>query len=48
MLSEEKQSLSSGEIALTALKDLQTGNSNILLLDEWDANLSVENRAIID
>lgn len=48
MLREAQLSLSSGEIALAALKDLQLQNSGILLLDEWDANLSAENRAILD
>ncbi len=48
MLREAQLSLSSGEVALAALKDLQSVNCNILLLDEWDANLSAENRAILD
>jgi len=48
MLHETQLSLSTGEIALAALKDLQSSNCDILLLDEWDANLSAENRAVLD
>jgi len=48
MLQEAQLSLSTGEIALASLKDLQSSNCDILLLDEWDANLSTENRAAMD
>lgn len=48
MLREAQLSLSTGEIALASLKDLQSSNCDILLLDEWDANLSAENRATVD
>lgn len=48
MLHEAQLGLSTGEIALASLKDLQSSNCDILLLDEWDANLSVENRVAID
>lgn len=48
MLPETGRSLSTGEIALASLSDLQASNCNILLLDEWDANLSAENRAVLD
>lgn len=48
MLREAQLGLSSGEIALNSLKDLQLENNKILLLDEWDANLSPENRIILD
>ncbi len=48
MLSGSKPSRSSGEIALNALLDLEKEPFNILLLDEWDANLSAENRSVFD
>lgn len=48
MLREPQQSLSTGEIALAVLNDLQSSDCNILLLDEWDANLSAENRKSLD
>lgn len=49
MLNEKRTSLSTGEAALSALKDLQTkDNSSMLFLDEWDANLSAENRQVLD
>lgn len=48
VLAEDKLSLSTGETALSAFKDLQLEKSNILLLDEWDANLSHENRHELD
>lgn len=48
MLREAQLSLSTGEVALAALKDLQLDSCNVLLLDEWDANLSLENRTIVD
>lgn len=48
MLRDDRLSLSSGEVALSALKDLQSENCGILLIDEWDANLSAENREILD
>lgn len=48
MLCDDHLIFSSGEIALAALKDLQTENYGILLLDEWDANLSAENRETLD
>ncbi len=48
ILREAQFSISTGEIALASLKELQSSNCDILLLDEWDANLSAENRAIID
>jgi ABC-type transport system involved in cytochrome bd biosynthesis fused ATPase/permease subunit len=48
MLQQSQLSLSTGETALAALKDLGSANCDVLLLDEWDANLSPENRTIID
>ncbi len=48
MLREAQLSLSTGEIALAALKDLEKENNGILFLDEWDANLSAENRVVLD
>jgi ABC-type transport system involved in cytochrome bd biosynthesis fused ATPase/permease subunit len=45
---QHQLSLSSGEIALASLKELQSSNCDVLLLDEWDANLSAENKAIVD
>lgn len=48
MLREAQLGLSTGEIALLALNDLQSDNTQILLLDEWDANLSAKNRAILN
>jgi ABC-type transport system involved in cytochrome bd biosynthesis fused ATPase/permease subunit len=44
-LAEEGGSLSSGEAALSALRCAAASTSPVLLLDEWDANLSPENRA---
>lgn len=48
MVCETQLSLSTGEIALASLKDLQESNCKILLLDEWDANLSFDNRVVVD
>ncbi len=48
MVQEAQLSLSSGELALAALKDIQRAQEPILFLDEWDANLSRENRLLID
>lgn len=48
MLRDAQLTLSTGEIALAVMKDLQSETVKILLLDEWDANLSAENRAILD
>jgi ABC-type bacteriocin/lantibiotic exporter with double-glycine peptidase domain len=42
MLVRDRISLSSGEIIVTAMEDLQSKSCGILLLDEWDANLSPE------
>lgn len=47
-LSKSQLSLSSGEIALAALEDLKTERYPILLLDEWDGNLSPQNRASLN
>ncbi|WP_059359584.1 ABC transporter ATP-binding protein/permease [Parachlamydia acanthamoebae] len=41
-------SLSSGEIALSALTDLKDEQYSILMLDEWDANLSTKNRSAFE
>jgi len=48
MLQEAQLNLSTGEIALASLKDIQSSNCSILLLDEWDANLSAENLFAVD
>ena len=48
MLGEVSSTLSSGETALTALEYLRKEPHAILLLDEWDANLSPENRLAMD
>ena len=48
MLKEAQLCLSSGEIALAALNDLQSEKYSVFLLDEWDANLSANNRAALD
>ncbi len=48
MLQENKLGLSTGEIALAALNDVKLEKCGVLLLDEWDANLSSENRNILD
>lgn len=47
-LCEAQLGLSSGEVALKALQELQTEDCKMLLLDEWDANLSSENRAVLN
>lgn len=41
-------SLSSGQAAMAFLKELHQDPARILLLDEWDANLSATNRALFD
>ncbi|MFV0340707.1 MAG: hypothetical protein ACK5MA_08820 [Parachlamydiaceae bacterium] len=48
MLCEMQLGLSTGEIALASLKDIQSSNCKVLLLDEWDANLSADKRATIN
>lgn len=48
MIQESQLGLSSGEIALAAIRDMQTGDHSFLLLDEWDANLSMKNREILN
>lgn len=48
ILQESQLKLSSGEITLAALNDINKQQCDILLLDEWDANLSIENRNILD
>ncbi len=45
ILQESRLKLSSGEAALYALQDTQKDSCKIILLDEWDANLSRENRS---
>ncbi len=47
-LHDTQVNLSSGELALETFKYLKELDSKILLLDEWDANLSMENRTILD
>jgi ABC-type bacteriocin/lantibiotic exporter with double-glycine peptidase domain len=46
-LGESTASLSSGEKALRALREAETCDARILLLDEWDANLSEDNRRLV-
>jgi len=48
ILSNVSASPSSGEIALAGLNELQVEDYKILLLDEWDANLSKDNKAHLD
>lgn len=43
-----QSTMSHGEKVLTALKSLFEGPHTVLLLDEWDANLSAENRNLLD
>jgi len=43
-LEEGDKPLSSGQRALSALRDLAASDAGVVLLDEWDANLSPENR----
>lgn len=46
MLNETQCNLSTGELAISALNDIKRFNEcQIVMLDEWDANLSLENRA---
>lgn len=42
-LVEAAKSLSSGQIAMSVLEDVARSGSQVLLIDEWDANLSNEN-----
>ncbi|MFZ0565028.1 MAG: hypothetical protein WAM28_02405 [Chlamydiales bacterium] len=48
MLPENQTHLSTGETALAIFHDIQSSDRRVLLLDEWDANLSKENRAILN
>jgi ABC-type transport system involved in cytochrome bd biosynthesis fused ATPase/permease subunit len=48
MLEDASSTLSSGETALAALEYLRKEPHTTLLLDEWDANLSPENRMAMD
>ena len=41
--SDSSSEFSSGQAMLSLLKDLEKNDAEILLLDEWDANLSDEN-----
>lgn len=47
-LHDSQVNLSSGELTLATFEHLKTLECKILLLDEWDANLSLENRSILD
>lgn len=44
-LSENTFAKSSGEVAIQALEDAGRDNARVILLDEWDANLSKENQS---
>lgn len=48
LILSKKGALSSGEVALAAFSDLLSEKCPYILLDEWDANLSAENRIILD
>ncbi|MGA8164278.1 MAG: hypothetical protein WB791_04535 [Waddliaceae bacterium] len=48
LLPENQSHLSTGETALAILHDIQSSDRRILLLDEWDANLSIENRILLN
>ncbi|MGK5594768.1 MAG: hypothetical protein ACSNEK_05345 [Parachlamydiaceae bacterium] len=48
ILKEPRFKLSSGEVTLKVLEDIKNEDCKVFLLDEWDANLSSENKAIID
>lgn len=47
-LNNSQVNLSSGELTLATFQHLRNVDCAILLLDEWDANLSMENRSILD
>ncbi|MGE5086192.1 MAG: hypothetical protein ACM3MG_07795 [Bacillota bacterium] len=47
-LSESVASKSSGEVALHAVRDALVDEARVILLDEWDANLSKDNHAKLD
>lgn len=47
-LSTATFSKSSGEVALCALEDATKDQARVILLDEWDANLSKENQLKLD
>jgi ABC-type transport system involved in cytochrome bd biosynthesis fused ATPase/permease subunit len=47
-LNDSQVTLSSGELTLAMFQNLKEVDCEILLLDEWDANLSMENRSILD
>lgn len=47
-LNDSQVNLSSGELTLTVFQHLKELNCKILLLDEWDANLSMENCSVLD
>jgi hypothetical protein len=45
-LNMDTRSFSSGELSMTCLNEIRNTNHSVFLLDEWDANLSPENRQI--
>lgn len=47
-LQDSQINLSSGELTLATFEYFKKVDCKILLLDEWDANLSMENRSILD
>lgn len=47
-LHDTQVNLSSGELTLAAFEQLKNHECKILLLDEWDANLSLENQSLLD
>jgi len=47
-LYDSQVNLSSGELTLAAFQHLKNVDCKILLLDEWDANLSIENLSLLD
>lgn len=44
----DTKNLSSGQQAINILKEVKNMNENIILLDEWDANLDTNNKEMID
>lgn len=48
ILKESRLKLSSGEAVLSALQDIQNEDCKIFLLDEWDANLSADNKVAME
>ncbi|MFM6928819.1 MAG: hypothetical protein ACKOX6_10150 [Bdellovibrio sp.] len=47
-LSESVATKSSGEVALQAVSDALVDKARVILLDEWDANLSKDNQSRLD